>query len=192
MLEFALFLGFRDARQRNLSALKAGYIIGVLFRTHQFILAAAHEVQQIFQKLADVGGPHEILQVQFANAAPQIDPQIPLIHYLKRLAPPLQQRIAPEVKGAGLQAFDVRILEFCTHALLHFSGGVVRIGERENLIGPRVTLSYEVRNTLDEDGRLAGSSARQNHHWTMNVLDGLKLALIGNDLLRGGYDGGTH
>jgi hypothetical protein len=96
------------------------------------------------------------------------------------------------VKRASLQAFDARTGELRANALLHFFGGVLGVGERENLIGPRMTLAHKVGDALNQNGSLAGAGARKDDHGAMNVIDRLTLALIGNDFFRGSYDGRTH
>ena len=163
-----------------------------MLRADQFILAAAHEIEKIVKELADVGRADEIFQAQFADSPPQVHPQILVIEHLERPSAPLQKRIAPGMKRARLQTFDVCALEFRAHPSLHFRGRIVGVGERQNLIGPRVAPPYQVRDALNQDGSFARPRARENHHRPMNMLNGFPLTFVGNNLLRGGNDGGTH
>ena len=151
-------------------------------------------IEQIFKKLADVGRADEIFQAQLAHPPPQIHPQVFLIEQLERRAPTMKQLVAPGMKRAGLQAFDICALEFQPHPLLHFRSRVIGISERQNLIRPRVALPNKVRDALNQNGSLAGPSASDNDHRPMHMLDSLPLTIIRNNLLHvsGNVGKGTH
>ena len=72
-------------------------------------------------------------------------------------------------------------LQFRAHALLHFGGGVVGVGERKNFVRAGVALANQVGDALREDGSLAGAGAGNHQHRSMNVLDGLPLAFVGDE-----------
>jgi hypothetical protein len=59
---------------------------------------------------------------------------------------------------------------------------VLTVGSRKNLCRLSVTLADEAGNALREHQRFPGTGAGDNQHRTMDVLDGLKLAIIEGDL----------
>ena len=83
-------------------------------------------------------------------------------------------------------------LEFGAHARLHFLGGILGVGERQNFIGPGMAFADQVRDALDQDGGLAGAGAGHHQHRAMHVLDGFPLAFVGDDLRRSGHGDRTH
>src|SRR4051812_43943323 len=56
------------------------------------------------------------------------------------------------------------------------------IGDGQDLVGPRVSLGDQARNAMGEDRGLAGSGTGDDQHRPVNVLDGLPLALVRNEL----------
>ncbi len=69
-------LGFHDARHGNFAAFQALDVSRVFFGRDQFVVAAADELQQVVQELGNVGGADVVLEMQLANAAAQVDPEI--------------------------------------------------------------------------------------------------------------------
>ena len=59
------------------------------------------------QKLADVGRHHEMLQVEFAEAFAQIDPEVEVVEYAELLAVADQQVVAVGMKGRDLQVCEL-------------------------------------------------------------------------------------
>ena len=106
----------------------------------------------------------------------------------------MEQIVAPGMKGAGLQAVNIRALEFDPHALLHFRSRVIGISERKNLLRPRVALPNKVGDPLNKNSSLAGPSASNDDHRPMHVLDSLLLTGVRNDLpyVSGNVGKGTH
>ncbi len=153
-----------------------------MVRADQFVLAAAHEIQQGVEELAHIGGANEILQPQIANVAPQINPKIFVVEDSEVGLAAMEQAIAPGMKGEHLKAVSVLSLEFRLYAPLHFFGGVVGVGKSKNLVGARTALTDQMGNTLREDSRLSGAGAGQNQHRAMDVLNGFPLAFVGLNL----------
>ena len=73
----------RHARNGQLAAFQLLNVFRIFLRADQFVVAAPHELEQIIEKLADVGGADEIVQVQFANALAQINPEILVVEYAR-------------------------------------------------------------------------------------------------------------
>jgi hypothetical protein len=96
----------------------------------------------------------------------------------------VKQSIAPGVKSASLQVADGGTLQFRFNAGLHLRGGILGVRERNNFAGAGVPFANEVGDALREDGCFSRASSRDHQHRTMDVFDGLLLALIGNDLRR--------
>src|SRR5438046_4920345 len=72
-------LGFTNAWREQFARFDASQIFCILLGTHEFVMTPAHEVEQIVQKLAEVGGTDEIMQPKLADAAAQVNPQILIV-----------------------------------------------------------------------------------------------------------------
>src|SRR5207244_9824292 len=55
-------LGFTNAWREQFARFDASQIFCILLGTHEFVMTPPHEVEQIVQKLAEVGGTDEIMQ----------------------------------------------------------------------------------------------------------------------------------
>ena len=142
------------------------------------------------QELADVGWDHEVLQVEFAEAFAEVDPEIEVVEHAELLAIADQQVVAVGVKGLDLQVFGFAA-ELRAHAVAHFCGGVVGVGEGEDFVGAGVASADQVCDAADEDGGLAGASAGDDQQGPVQVLDGLALVVVGLEA-GGGRDGFRH
>ena len=114
---------------RELPAFELAHILRITFGRDQLVVAAAHELQQIFQKLAYIGGAHEMFEMQVAQPPPQIDPEIGVIENAEVLVHPLQQIEAVIVKRGGVHA---GCANKSTNSLFHLGGGIFRVRERQN------------------------------------------------------------
>src|SRR5712691_5914844 len=54
--------GFTNAWRGQFARFDASQILCILLRTHELVMTTAHEVEQIIQKLAEVGGTDEIIR----------------------------------------------------------------------------------------------------------------------------------
>ena len=72
-----------------------------------------------------------MLKVKVADAAAKINPEILLIEHAEIFPAALQQTEAVVVEGGGVN-LSARA---AAHALLHFIGGVRRVGERQDFVG---------------------------------------------------------
>ena len=54
--------GFTNAWRGQFARFDAAQILCILLGPHEFVMTPAHEVEQIIQKLAEVGGTDEIIQ----------------------------------------------------------------------------------------------------------------------------------
>ena len=82
----------------------------------------------------------------------------------------------------GLQVVDSGALQFSPHARQHFRGGIVGISEGKNFVRAGVPFADEVGHALREHGGFPGAGASDDQHRAIDMLDGLPLTLIGNDL----------
>ena len=55
---------------------RRSHVLGVFFGRDQFVVAAADKLQQVVQELGDIGGADVVFEMQFADAAAQVDPEI--------------------------------------------------------------------------------------------------------------------
>jgi len=76
-------LRLRHPRNREFPALQAANVLLIALRPNQFVLTSADEVQQVIQELGNLGGAHKIIELQFADTASQINPEILVIDYLE-------------------------------------------------------------------------------------------------------------
>ena len=65
-------------------------------------MAAADEIQQVGQELADIGGPNEIFEVKLADPAAQVNPQILVIENAELLVAALKHIETVVVEGGGM------------------------------------------------------------------------------------------
>ncbi len=140
-------------------------------------MTAAHEVQQVMQKLADVGRNYEMFQVEFAQPFAEENPQIVVIEHAELFAIADQEVVAIGVEsrdlyGSGLAA------NLSPDPLAHFCGCVVGVCEGENFVGPGIAGLDELSDSADQDGGLAGASAGDDQQRSVQVLDGLTLAVV--------------
>ena len=89
------------------------------------------------------------------------------------------------MKGAGLEAVDIGALQLRANAGQHLGGGIVGVGEGNDFVGAGVAFADKVGDALNEDGRLPRAGSGDDEHGTGDVFDGLALAFVGNDVLRG-------
>ena len=173
-----------DAAHWKLATRKAANVLSVLLRPDQLVVATPHEVKEVIEELADICGAYEILEMQFADALAQVDPQIFVIEHAEFLTATFKEQVAVGVKGSGLQTRDVGTCEFRLHAVPHLFGSILGVSEGEDLIGTRVALPNQACDATSKDGGFAGSRARQHQHGAAEVLDCLPLALVGSELAR--------
>jgi hypothetical protein len=82
--------GLGNAVNFEFTALEALHIGAVLHRGDQLVLAAAHEIEKVFEELSDLGGSDVVLEVQLADALAQEDVEVDLIEDLKTAIMPFQ------------------------------------------------------------------------------------------------------
>ena len=166
------------AGDAQLAALQALDILRVPLRAHQFVVAAAREVEQIGEKLGDVGGAHKIVQAQFANAFAQIDPKVLVVEHPERGPVAGQQFVRIVVEGARPQAGNIHAAQFAAHALAHFLGCVFGVGQRQDLFGLGVAFPHQTGNALGQDRRLSRPRPGHHQHGTIHMFDGGALAFV--------------
>ena len=169
--------GLRDARDRNLFALQAFDVLRVLLGGDQFVVAAAHEIQQVVQELGNISRANVVFEVQFADAAAQVNPQILVVEDTEIFVDALEHVETIVVEGGGVHLLAAQ--QFAK-AVAHFIGCISRIGEGQDLVGVSVSLADQALNALSQDGSLASASARDHQHGSMDVLDGFALAIVGS------------
>ena len=160
---------------RDFLAFEAIHVLGVFFRRDQFVVTAADKIEQIVQKLADVGGADVVLEMQFANAAAKVDPEIFVVEDAEVFVDALEQFEAVVVKGRGVYFPAANQL---ADAVTHLAGGVDGIGQREDLVRLGMTFVDQALDTVGQDRGLAGARAGDHQHRSVNVLDGFSLAII--------------
>src|SRR5579864_2473781 len=168
-------LGLGHARDGKLAAPELFNIFRVLRRRHQLVMATADEVQQVAQELRYVRGTDKVLETKLANAATQKDPKVLLVENAEIFVRALQQAIAVIVKRGGVDAFAA---EQVTNSLSHFRCGIPGVGEGDDFVRAGMGLLDQVGNPVRENGRLAGSRARNHEHGPLDMLYGLELAIV--------------
>ena len=128
MAELGRVLRLAHSRDVQLATTDTTDVFGILLRLHQFVLAAAHEIEQVEEELADVGGADEVIEVQLPDAATQVDPEIGILEQAELLAAAGQQLVAVGMKSLGLQFRDVGPAQLGRYPLAHLAGGVIGVG----------------------------------------------------------------
>ncbi|MGA7169881.1 MAG: hypothetical protein WBX08_12075, partial [Candidatus Sulfotelmatobacter sp.] len=65
-----------------------------------------------------------------------------------------------------------------THAISHLGSGIHGISEGDDLVGLRTSLLHQAGNTMDENRRFAGTSAGDNQHRPVNMVNSFSLAIV--------------
>jgi hypothetical protein len=66
------------------------------------------------------------------------------------------------------------------HLVAHLFRSLYRVGERENLLRPGVTLLNQAGNAMDQNRSFSSAGSRHNKHRPASVLDGFVLTIVGN------------
>src|SRR5258706_14544620 len=114
-------LRFRDAREGYFLTLQTYHVLGILFGRDQFIVAAAHELQQIVQKLGNIGGANVMFETQLAHAAAEVYPQILVVEHAKIFVDALEHVEAVIMEGSGVHFSSAKQL---AHTVAHLAGRV--------------------------------------------------------------------
>ena len=141
-------------------------------------MAAAHEVQQVVQKLTHIGRADVVLQVKVADPSTEINPEIFFLKHAERAAGSRQQAVAVVVEGGRV---DRRTAQQGADPVEHLSGGALCVGKGDDLVRPRMPVRNQRGYASNQDGRLARAGARNHDHRPANVLDGLLLLRVGNE-----------
>ena len=141
-------------------------------------MASAHKLQQVVQELGNIGGADIVLEVQFADAASQVDPEIFVVEDTEIFVDSLEHVEAVVVEGGGVHFLAAQQL---AHPIAHFVGGVLGVGERKDLVGIGVALSDQPLNALGQDRSLTCACARHYQHGSVDMLDSFALAIVCNE-----------
>ena len=136
-------------------------------------MTVPEEGEQVVEKLAQPGGLHVIVQVQFADTAAQVNPEILLVEYAKLFAVADQENIAILMKGRELQSGEVGSTQFLFHPLPHFLGCILGVSDGQDFIGPGVPFTNQMGDAFGEDGGLSRTRAGDDQNWTVDVFDRL-------------------
>jgi len=98
----------------------------------------AHELEQVFEKLAYFSGSDVVLEIEAADAFAEEDVEVVVVEDFEGTVVALQDVEAVVVERVGLGVFGRGAGEL--DALLHFSGGVLGVGEGEDFFGLGVAL----------------------------------------------------
>jgi hypothetical protein len=139
-------------------------------------VAAAYEAQQVAQKLSHIRRPDVVLQAKFMNPLAQVNPKIAFIENVKLFPGASKQVEAVIVKCCGMNLFA----EKRTHAVAHLPGSGNGVSKREHFFRLGMPLLYKVSYAMDQNRCFSGSGSRHHQHWSMNMLDRLALAIVGN------------
>ena len=167
----------------NFLALETFDVLRVFFGRNQFVVAAADELQQVVEKLGDVGRADVMLEMQFADASTQVDPKIFVVEDAEVLVLALEEVEAVVVKGGSMNALTA---EQFLDTIAHFGGGVVGVCQGEYLIGTRMALTNQTLNTMGQHRRLARARAGDHEHRTVDVLNGFALPIVWGERRRAG------
>ena len=118
-----------------------------------------------------------MFEVKVVNAFAEIYPQIFFIEDGKISSGALQQGVAVIVESSRMN-FPAE--EFA-HTVTHLAGGGHGVGEGKNFLRLRVALLGETRDALNQDRSFSGTGPGNHQHWTVNVLDGFALAIVGEE-----------
>ena len=165
-----------DALHGDFATLQPLHVVRIFLGRNQFIVAAADEIQQIIQKLGNVGGPDIMLEMQLADTAAEVDPEVFLVENPEVFVLTLEQVQAIVVEGGGVDLFSAA--QQVAQTLLHFEGSVVRIRESEDFVRLRVPFPDQVLNAMRQYRRFARSSAGHDQHWTVEMLNRFALTVV--------------
>ena len=177
-----------DTGDRQLTTADATNVVTVFFRADHLVLTSPHEVDQVIEKLGDISGTNEVVEMELANAAAKVNPEVLIIEDVKFLPAAGQQVIAVGMESGELKISQVDAAEFGFYPFTHFVGSVVGVSQGEDLAGAGVLFAKQVRDPAGQDSRLAGARAGDHEHRSVDVLDALDLAVI--RLERNGLQGG--
>ena len=169
-----LFFRFRYPWNGKFAAFQPRNIFRVLFRRYHFVVTAAEEIEQVVEKLSNVGRPDVVLQAELTDSLAEIDPEIFLVEDTEILAGALEQMVTVIVECGGVNLMT----EERTHAISHFGSGSHGISERDDLVGLRTSFLHQAGNTMDENRRFAGTSAGDNQHRPVNMVNSFSLAIV--------------
>src|SRR5690349_10213078 len=76
----------------------------VRLRTYEFVVAPTHEVEQVIEKLGNIGGANEVFQPRFRKGATLEDPQVLVVELGVVFAARRKRFVAIGVGACGAQA----------------------------------------------------------------------------------------
>ena len=141
-------------------------------------MAVPEEGQQIVEELAEPGGANVVVEVQFTDAAAQINPQVLIVHHPEFLAALVEESVAIIVKSREPKAGEVGPAQLLFHPLPHFLRRIPGVGDGKNFVGPGVSFADQVGDAPGEDGGLPGACAGDDQHRPVDMLDSFALALV--------------
>ena len=118
-----------DAGNRELTAFQPVDVLRIFFRAHQLVVTAPHEIQQVIEKLGNVGGTDEVVQTKIPDTLSQVDPQVFVVEDSEGALITLQQLVAIGMESRRTQVFDLDATKFRLHALAHLRRGILGVGE---------------------------------------------------------------
>src|SRR5437868_4704467 len=171
------FFEFSNARQRKVALSQTLDVSRIVSGGPHVVVAAIEELEQVMQKFSGIAGLAEVMQVERTDVLAQVDPQIFFLDVFEILACAAQHALAITVDGVGLNVFR-RSGSLDPDPFLQFTCGVSHVRDTKNLAGSSKLLANESRDALHQNGRLAGTSARNHQHGAALVLDGQLLLRI--------------
>ena len=137
-----------NARNGNFLALQAFNVLRVFLGRDQFVVTAAHKVQQVVQELRHICSADVVYEMQIPEAAAQVDPEIFVVQDSEIFVHALEQVEAVIVEGGCIHHFAAQQL---AHPVAHFFGSVIRVGESEDLVGLSIALANQTLNAVRQD-----------------------------------------
>ena len=163
---------FGHARDGQLPTFQPLHVFLVSLRSDQLVVTVPDELKQVFQELPDAGGANEVAQVQFAEPAAQVNPEILIVENAKFPAILAQQFVAVLMKGRDSHAGQIRPTQLFLHPLPHLLRRIFRIGNGKDFVGPGMALTNQVSNALGKNSGLSSTRAGNDQHGPMDVFDG--------------------
>ena len=141
-------------------------------------MAVPEEGQQVIEKLAEPGGANVVVQVQFTDAAAQINPQVLIVHHPEFLAALVEESVAIIMKGRKAKAGEVGPAQLLLHPLPHLLRRILGVGDGQDFVGPGVSFADQMGDAPGEDGGLPRARAGDNQHRPVDMFDSFALALV--------------
>jgi hypothetical protein len=173
----------RVLRMRRGLRLEGGGVGQVRLGRDVLVLGASEQPGERLEVARRVAERPEVGERQLEEARPQEEHLLGAVQHAEgRRQPELESVLAEQPVPERVERRDADVGVAVRHedvdALLHLERGLVREGEREDLLGSRPAGGDQIGDAAREDGGLAGAGPRDDQEWPLIVGDRLHLGRI--------------